>query len=69
MAEITHASVGRINVAREQDGGVTLKLFQWGLKPDATLSRDEGKLLVRRLNEALEGRKATPADDDFSDLA
>jgi hypothetical protein len=48
-----HGTAGRINVERNKDGGVTLRLFQWSLKPDAGLTRAEAEKLVEKIQDAL----------------
>lgn len=75
---ITHQTIGRMNLEVGKDA-ITVRLWQWSLKPDATLSVGEAEELVRRLTKAIaqaKGQKAkrTSAsdamdDDDFSDIA
>lgn len=73
---ITHETVGRINVERGENS-VTLKLWAWSQKADATLSVDEAKLLIRKIEAALAPPKKRAAtapvveedEDDFSDIA
>lgn len=56
---IDHGTVGRINV-EHSDEGVTLRLWQHSLKPDATLSWEEASRLARRLDEVIERYHAQP---------
>ena len=67
-SDVTHDTAGRINVERDKDGGVTLRLFQWGLKPTATLTRAEAEKLVDKIQEALAPKRAPralPKAEDF----
>lgn len=64
---ITHDSVARINVERG-DGAVTLRLWQWSLKADATLTHAEARELVKKIERAMAPPKGAPADDHM-DLA
>jgi hypothetical protein len=69
---IDHGTVGRINV-EATDQSVTLRLWQHSLKPDATLSFEEARRLVERINAAMapkrSGTSKAVAAEDFSDIA
>jgi hypothetical protein len=68
---ITHATVGRINVERGE-GSVTLRLWAWSLKPDATMTHGEARTLIRCMEEAMapvRSKFAPPEAEDHEDLA
>lgn len=71
---ISHGTAGRINVERDKDGGVTLRLFQWSLRPTATLTREEAAKLIGSIEEALAPPRAPktlkfPEPESHEDLA
>jgi hypothetical protein len=58
------ASLGRISVNTEGNV-VYLDLFQWSIKPDATLTADEAREIGKRLIKAADSLKpATKTDVD-----
>lgn len=67
---ITHDSVGRINVERG-DGSVTLRLWQWSLKPDATLTHAEAQQLMKKIERAMAPprERALAVEENHEDLA
>ena len=71
-SDITHNSAGRINV-EPGNNSVTLRLFQWGLKPDASLTREEVDKLQERLAAASAKvwpkRRPPAAESDDHDYA
>lgn len=58
--DITHDTAGRINV-EPGDNTVTLRLFQWGIKPEAMLTLDECEKLISKVQAAMVKARRTHA--------